>query len=74
MNAFTTIIVLTITFAFGAVVGETWAPLSGLTTQALAARCASLEARVIAIEGRYEELKSEVDACVRDAGFRGGKL
>ncbi len=69
MNAFTTIIVLTITFAFGAVVGETWAPLSGLTTQALAARCAALETRVAAIEGKYEELKLAIEEECRDAGF-----
>jgi len=69
MNAFTTVVVLAITFAFGAVVGEAWAPFSGLTTQALATRCASLEARVIAIEDKYEALKLEVDTCVQDAGF-----
>lgn len=75
MNAFTTTVVLIITFSFGALVGETWAPISGISTQALAARCAAIEARVQTLESKYRALKTEIEEdCVRITVDEGGGL
>lgn len=75
MNALTTMVVLAITFAFGAVVGETWAPISGLTTHALAVRVASIEARLAALESKYEVLKHTFEEdCVRISVDDGGVI
>ena len=55
-----TMLLLAVTFFLGLVIGESWAPISGITTQALAARCASLEARAEALGLRYEKLRALV--------------
>ena len=51
-----TLLLLSVTFFLGLVVGESWAPISGATTQALAERCDSLEARLAALGEQHSRL------------------
>jgi len=73
MNTFYTFILLAVTFFLGAVVGEAWAPISGITTQALAARCAALETRTEALAERYERLKAMALDLRRDCHLDAGR-
>lgn len=60
-NAFL-LLMLCITFAFGTFVGDTYAPFSGATTQALSKRCVEMERRVADLEARCAALESSVGA------------
>lgn len=50
-------LLLTVFFGFGVVVGDAYAPISGLTSAALEKRCALLELKLDAIEARCDKLE-----------------
>jgi hypothetical protein len=52
-------LMLAVTFALGLVVGETYAPISGVTTRELAIRCAELEAKVELLRTRVARMESD---------------
>ncbi len=66
MNNVYVFLLLLVTFVLGLIVGETYAPISGLTPIALAERCAVLEMRTAALSLRYESLAADL----ADAGVR----
>jgi hypothetical protein len=72
MNNVYLALLLFTTFMLGVLLGEGWAPISGLTPQALSARCASLEARAESLALRYEKLRALTTEVVveRDGGVR----
>lgn len=59
-DAFSTFLLVAVTFAFGLVTGEAWAPFSGATTQALALRITALEVRTAELETKYSKLETEL--------------
>ncbi len=56
MNAFYSLLLVAVSFSLGAVYGETRAPISGITVQALAIRVAALEQRLGGLSLKYEAL------------------
>lgn len=62
MDRFVVVLLVVVSLVFGAVVGETYAPISGVTVQTLNAKCDMLEAKIDALAERCERLEAEVKA------------
>ena len=69
MNNVYLFLLLVVTFLLGVLLGEGWAPISGLTPQALAVRVAVLEGRIATLETSFEQLKALIDDVTSPAVF-----
>jgi outer membrane murein-binding lipoprotein Lpp len=58
---FSLFLMLAVTFTLGLVVGETYAPISGVTTRELAAKCDELEAKVELLRTRVARMESDAN-------------
>lgn len=62
MNYLGLLLLLGATLIVGDALGEAYAPISGNTTAALAARCVDLETRMAAAEKRCKKLENDFSA------------
>ena len=58
LNIFYVLVLVVVSFSFGLITGEAWAPISGVTVHALSARAAQLEQRTSDISVQYDRLES----------------
>lgn len=69
MNYLSLMLLLGVTLIVGDALGEAYAPISGNTTAALSARCATLEARYAAIEERCHKLETDFSTLAKRFGI-----
>lgn len=58
---FSLLLLITMAFGMGVLVGDNYAPISGATTAALTKRCVLLEVEVHALEKRVGKLEEEAN-------------